>query len=133
MEQTDYDKQAESFLQKTNTLFSVKFLKNDLYFADDKEARDIYEITLERNDRRYTFKFGQSIKCSELREKPSAYDVLSCLTKSDVGTFEDFCSEFGYDTDSRKAEKTYKAVVDEYNNLKRLYSDEQLSELQEIQ
>jgi len=63
---------------------------------------------------------------------PTAYSVLSVLQKDDPGSFEDFCSEYGYDTDSRRAEKTYNAVVDEYNNLSRLFSDEELKEMQEI-
>lgn len=64
---------------------------------------------------------------------PSAYDVLACLTKYDPGTFENFCSEFGYDTDSRKAEKTYKAVVDEWKNIQALFTDSEIEQLQEIQ
>lgn len=64
---------------------------------------------------------------------PTPYDVLACLQKYDIGTFEDFCSEFGYDTDSRTAEKTYKAVVDEWQNVQRLFSDSEIEQLQEIQ
>ena len=64
---------------------------------------------------------------------PSAYDVLACLTKYPVGTFKDFCSEFGYDLDSRKGEKTYKAVVKEYDNVKMLWSDSEIEVLGEIQ
>lgn len=63
---------------------------------------------------------------------PTAYDVLACLQKYDPGTFENFCGDFGYDTDSRTAEKTYKAVVNEYQNLAMLYNDQELAELQEI-
>jgi len=59
-------------------------------------------------------------------EVPDAYSVLACLTKYSPGTFEDFCSEYGYDTDSKKAEKTYQAVKDEYTNLCTLYNDEEL-------
>lgn len=65
-------------------------------------------------------------------ETPTAYDVLACLQKYPIDTFEDFCSEFGYDEDSRAAEKTYKAVKTEYENLSRLFSDEELEEMQEI-
>ena len=68
----------------------------------------------------------------ELPKMPNAYDILSCLTKHDVGLFEDFCSEFGYDVDSRSAEKIYKAVVKEYEGLSMLYSDEELEEMSEI-
>ena len=63
---------------------------------------------------------------------PTAYSILACLTKDDPRTFEDFCSEFGYDTDSKKAEKTYNAVKEEWLKVCSLFSDEELSELQEI-
>lgn len=73
----------------------------------------------------------------ELKEKkteaqPTAYDVLACLTKYDPGTFEDFCSEFGYDEDSRTAERIYYAVQKEYTQLARIFTAEQLEEMQEI-
>lgn len=64
---------------------------------------------------------------------PAAYDVLACLQKYDVGSFEDFCSEFGYDTDSRKSLKTYKAVVKEYDNVCKIWNDTEIEDLQEIQ
>lgn len=64
---------------------------------------------------------------------PTAYDVLTCITKSDPGDFENFCSEYGYDTDSRKAKKTYKAVRDEWYNVSKLFSDTEIQQLQEIQ
>ena len=60
---------------------------------------------------------------------PTLYDVLACLQKYDVGTFEDFCSEFGYDTDSRNAKKTYKAVVKQYDKMCSLFSNDELEVL----
>jgi len=180
-QQTDYQKQANDFLQSTNTLFSVKFLRHGKHFDDDKdgEYRDIYEITLSKGKRTYTFEFGQSIKDSgfyyqyktsktkfpidkkyllkenkskllmhikmknssfvphldiiHYPETPTAYDVLACLTKYEPGTFENFCSEYGYDTDSRKAEKAYNAVKEEYLNVSRLFTEEEIEQLQEIQ
>lgn len=63
---------------------------------------------------------------------PTAYSILSCLTKYDCGSFKDFCSEFGYDTDSKKAEKTYNAVKDEYTNVCALFTDKEIEQLQEI-
>ena len=64
---------------------------------------------------------------------PTAYDVLACLQKYDVGSFEDFCGDFGYDTDSRTALKTYKAVCKEYDKVCALWSDAEIEQLQEIQ
>lgn len=64
--------------------------------------------------------------------EPTAYDVLSCLTKNDPGTFEDFCSEFGYDNDSISALRTYEGVRDEYLNVAGLFNETELESLQEI-
>lgn len=62
-------------------------------------------------------------------KEPTMYDVLTCLQKYDVGSFEDFCSEFGYDDDSRKAKKTYKAVVKEYDKVCSLFNEQELEVL----
>lgn len=64
---------------------------------------------------------------------PNSYSVLACLTKYDPGTFENFCHEFGYDTDSRKALKTYKAVQNEWLNIERLFTESEIELLREIQ
>lgn len=73
------------------------------------------------------------MKNKELLALPTAYDVLTCLTKIDPGTLEDFCSEFGYDTDSKKAERTYNAVCKEWQNIRALWTDAEIAKLQEIQ
>lgn len=65
-------------------------------------------------------------------EAPTAYDVLAALTKYNPDTLENFCAEFGYDTDSKKAEKIYHAVMDEWQNLKALFNDKELEKLAEI-
>jgi len=69
----------------------------------------------------------------EFGKEPSAYDVLACLTTYDPEDFQNFCDNFGYDKDSIKANKIYLAVVNEWNNLKAIYSDEELEKLGEIQ
>ena len=60
----DYNKQALSLLEKTGVEFIVDFLRYDKYFEEDQERRDIYQITLKRGSRSYSFEFGQSINCS---------------------------------------------------------------------
>lgn len=83
--------------------------------------------------------YGEKNKASaELAQKqkearPNCYDVLACLTKYDPGTFEDFCAEYGYDEDSRTAERIYIAVQNEFANLKRIFDPEQLKAMQEIE
>ena len=48
--------------------------------------------------------------------------------------FEQFCGDFGYDTDSRKALKTYLAVQQEAADFRRLCRDDVvIAEAEEIQ
>lgn len=132
---TDYQKQAIDFLNATSTSFDVAFKKHDFYFPDDKEQRDIFRITLKNKLHTYRFNFGKSINQStgDGGNKPRPYDVLACLTKYEVGSFENFCSDYGYDIDSRKAYKIYKAVMKEWKNIELLFTPEQIELLQEIQ
>lgn len=127
-----YEKQATDFLAATDTTFEVKFDKNDFHFAGDKERRDIYAVTFKRGQKLFRLKFGQSINDTGKGIAPTAYDVLACLTKNDPGTFEDFCSEFGYEQESRRAEKTYKATCKEWADVCRLWSDAEIEQMQGI-
>jgi|SRR3954469_9233383 len=67
---------------------------------------------------------------------PTIYDILACLQKYDVGTFDDFVSEFGYEFNTvaefRRIEKTYNAVVTEVTAVKMLFTDAEIEVLQEI-
>jgi len=55
---------------------------------------------------KYGFEFWNSISAKLKNERPNAYDVLACLdTYADGESFNDFCSDYGYETDSIKAKK----------------------------
>lgn len=66
-------------------------------------------------------------------QMPSMYDIITGLTWYDPETFEDFCANYGYDEDSRFAEKTYKAVKKEWNQLKLMFNEDELETLSYIQ
>ena len=175
----NYEKQAQDFLDLTNTSFNVVFKEHGKHFDTDTDTRDIYTMTLGRGSRSFTFDFGQSItnsgfyaayskqkisldrslldlsdaklkthirmntkakdfgsvKADKIHRptEPTAYSVLTCLTKYPVEDFEDFCAEFGYDTDSISALKTYEAVKNEWLNVCALFDEEELEQFQEIQ
>jgi hypothetical protein len=63
---------------------------------------------------------------------PDAYDVLCCVQKQDVGSFSEFCDEFGYSTDSRMAHDAWEACAEEWARVKRFFSTEELEKLEEI-
>lgn len=153
-----YEVQAFEFLEKHKAKIKTKFVAYDKHFPDDDKPRDIYEVTIEREGHKpYVFRFGQSIMnssgyvelCADQRRDrgesyssvqkyrkqahrpPSDYDILAAVTKNDPGTFEEFCGDFGYDTDSRKAEGIYFAVQKEFSEVRRIFGDV-LEELAEI-
>lgn len=59
------------------------------------------------------------------KKKPTLAEVLDCLASDASGvdnarSFEDWSSEYGYDTDSRKAEHTYNTVKEQAQQLRGL-------------
>ena len=61
--------------------------------------------------------------------EPDAEDVLDCLASDAAGientrNLEEWCGEYGYDADSRKAEKTYKLCQKQAKDLKRFLGEE---------
>jgi hypothetical protein len=126
----NYQQQANDFATATGTKLKINHTEHGKHFADDKQDRYIFNCTLTRNGKRYTFNFGQSIAAGNT--PPTMYDVLTCLTKYNPETFVHFCREYGYDFDSINALKTYKAVQREFKGVNRLFNDV-LEQLQEIQ
>jgi hypothetical protein len=59
--------------------------------------------------------------------------IFSLLTDWQGGreTFEDFCSSFGYDEDSRKAYKIWEACKKSGEKLQKLFSADEIEELEE--
>jgi hypothetical protein len=127
----EYEKQANDFLDKTQTELTIEFSHHGKHFDDDMHTRDIYTITLKRGGREYAFNFGQSL--AKKKVKPTNYDVLACLNGYSPGTFEYFCGDYGYNPDSIKAKKTYDLVVNEWFNLEAMYASDELDMLGGIQ
>lgn len=60
------------------------------------------------------------------------YEVIAALQKYEVGSFSNFCDEYGYDEDSRRAERIYLACTDEYYKLKKMFTEEEMEMLREV-
>lgn len=93
---------------------------------------DHWRCTISGNGRKFrvTFSMGRGHN----GKAPTLPDVLSCLA-SDASGYEnardlaDFCAEYGYDTDSRKAEKTYRVIGQQAARLRGFLGDESYSVL----
>jgi hypothetical protein len=90
---------------------------------DGGRDMDHWKVTLRCSGRRMILTYSTG---SGLRGQPiEASSVLDCLASDAAGVqnardFSDWCAEYGYDTDSRKAERTYKACQRQAASLQRL-------------
>lgn len=88
-------------------------------------------VTLRRGKRTMAVPFSQG---SALRDEPTVEDVLDCLASDSSAvltarSFEEWCSDFGLDTDSRKAYSTYTVCHTQALKLARFLGDGPMEEL----
>ncbi|KKM78017.1 hypothetical protein LCGC14_1364080 [marine sediment metagenome] len=98
---------------------------------DMPEGSRHWKVTLWRDRKQMTVLFSAG---SAIESEPNAEDVLSCAAMDAVGYenaegFEDWASEYGYDIDSRRAEKTYCAVRTQTVKLAKFLTTEQYDAL----
>lgn len=101
--------------------------------ADDKwiATAHHYRCVLKKGSKRLTIPFSQG---SGINREPTAEDVLDCLASDSAGiknavSFEDWCREYGYDTDSRKAEQIYKVCARQSDKLQSFLGTEAFESL----
>lgn len=106
---------------------------------------DVWEIT-GKGDFKMTYKtgvghrlcfwgYGMQDTLHALIVPPSALDILSCVQRDDPRdeTFETWCDELGYDADSKKAEKIYRACEDQTKMFRRNYYDIDLDDYEPLE
>lgn len=156
----EYQEQALQFLKECNATMKIEFshIGRNENWKEDNELREVYNFTITTPHGSYSSKFYDCIYNlkrkkeieAQLKEafvtgrdrvrlqqeykelRPNEYDILACIEKYDPYTFEDFCSSYGYDEDSRTAERIYFACQKEYCGLRRIFTPEQMEMLQEI-
>lgn len=101
------------FVNKYGIKIVVDYANNNPNFADQNTPMNHYKVVLKYAKHKMTTYFSMGLGISGL---PTAEDVLDCLALDAAGienarNFEDWCNEYGYDTDSRKAEKIFKVCT----------------------
>lgn len=115
------------------------------YFWDSLHNTEVSEVS----ERTYAQqKYKASYDCLRSHEKakaraelaklkanaiPTEYDILAAVEKYSYDSFSDFCAEFGYSTDSISVRETFLACGEEYAGLRRIFTEEQMEKLMEIQ
>lgn len=125
----EYDDNARAFLAKTGARISARYLGELPADWDNGREHCAYSVTITSAAGRMRIRFYDSLTNTLNGERViRAYDVLTCLTKSEPGTFDDFCAEYGFfpmesGADYRKAVKTWRACVREFAGVCRVWPD----------
>lgn len=148
---TDYQTQAREFLNECNAEMSITF--NGFARPNwDKKDHACYTVIIKTRRGNMTVIFYDSLHNTELlkinphtleekrkqdKARPTEYDILSCLQKYDVGTMDDFMTDFGYEIKNSKDLTdfitTYNAVLKEWQDVSRCFTPDQIEKMQEIQ
>jgi len=88
------------------------------------------------HDRRLeTLRLAMDVEKGTGGKKPAAAAVLSCLimdARAGSQTFKSWADEFGYDTDSRKAEAIYRACQETSDQMAKVFNMQQIEKLAAI-
>ena len=110
--------------------------KNWNFDIDDKNRIDNYNnhIIIVKNTstrRQCQYEYWNSIVDGEITDNKSLLQAFNCLLLDCTGvmynqSFQEFCSEYGYNSDSIKALKIYNACKKQYQKASRIlnYKDE---------
>lgn len=149
MSESTYDKQAADFLTKYGIRFAAVGRGSGCPpWAGQSDIKgkcpkcgDIhglrYRVSFIRDadGDRLSFPFWGSLADMKAGKSPTAYDVLSAIS-GDVqcsDTFEGFCADFGYDTDSRRAYAAWERCAKFAEELREFFTEEEQEALAEIQ
>ncbi len=133
---SEYEAQADEFLNKFGMTFKAAWKSRKApSWAKDGIHGDHYRVTIKRKTGgSLTFDFWGSLHDKRQGKHPNAYDVLACIS-GDLycpETFSEFCAEYGYDDDSREAERTFKTASAFMRKLRDFFQDEEIEALSEI-
>lgn len=119
---------------KNRKKYNIKF-KDESFFIKRLSSFNV-GTSIESAIRKETKKLSETYTYKNQKDKielPSSYDILSCLSVYYNEDFQEFCDCFGYDSDSIKALNTFKEVELQEKELQKIFCDEEIEMLNEIQ
>ena len=108
-----------------------EYIGNAAWRPFSSHRSDKWEVSLYRGENKIFVEFHLGEGC-EGREPELKEVIYALLNDSYAGSirFEDFCSEFGYDTDSRRAFATWEACKVTREKLGKLFSPDEIAEFE---
>lgn len=106
----------------------------DKLMSDMAPGSTHYRVLIKRGNREMTIHYSQGpAHGTEPSDESVFHSLLTDSSDIESGyEFEEWCDNLGFDSDSRTAERIYKACEEILLNLKILFSDSELSDLREI-
>ena len=138
---SEYTERAEKFLADNGLRLRATF-KGDKcppWCGEDGRGHvhgDRYRVTISRKaGGRVSFDFWNSLHDMQQGNAPTAYDVLACISGDIYApeTFEDYCTEYGFNAGSRQAERDFRRLSRLAARLRAFFTDDEQESLSEIQ
>lgn len=128
MKEFDYNKEMKKILNNAGISVNIVYIAKSFPNWDEGNLHNQYKIILERGKQQMQFDYWDSLYNTKENKKPSTYDVIACLEWYEIYDFEDFCQNFGYDTDSMKAFNIYTECQKQQKELFALIPEENIRE-----
>ena len=144
----EYSEEPEKLRELLKSItITYRFCALRKYWPDDKDFRLVIEVTVKRNEKIIQFEIGLSIADTEILTGTCVgstaaakrtdcytgilYTILTIMRREGdcPPDFEDFCAEFGYDTDSIKALTTYEGLQQMTRKVRKIFTIEELEYL----
>lgn len=108
------------------TKLTCKRVSKNPHMHDDKWPADHWRCTMSRRGKRMSVFFSKGH--GHHGKPPTSSEIIESLALDASGYenargYDDWASEYGYDTDSRRAHRTYNAVKSEASRLRRFLGD----------
>lgn len=119
----------QDFIAETGIVLNSQATSSNPHM-EDSERMDNYRVKLRgKKLGNATMRLYFSKGVGHNGAEPTVDEVLDCLASDAAGIdnsrgFDDWCSEYGYDTDSRRAEKVYRQCERQAQRLKKFLGDD---------
>lgn len=122
----------EDFVNVHKIKIKVESISSNPFFVDGRDDMDHYRVILRIGRRQFTTYFSKGYGHSG--KEPTTEEVLDCMASDASGyenarSFEDWCGEYGYDEDSRKAETIFNNVAKQSTKLKNFLGEKAYNNL----
>jgi len=121
------------FIEETGIVLTSEWTERNPHM-EDSGRMDNWRVKLRNKKLGKTMRLYFSKGVGHNGAEPTIDEVLDCLASDAAGIdnsngFDDWCDEYGYDPDSRRAEKIYKQCERQAERLKKFLGPDQYEQL----